>query len=91
MNPAMIAMALQMLQSGKLDSLSSSLPGLSSILGPFKGLMGTTTPADQASLNVQGAIQILADHMPAGDSTAYLAAVTQALQGLAAMKKLAAT
>lgn len=89
MNPAMISMALSLLQSGKLNGLLGAIPGLDKFGGAAGLQSALFDPAAQPALNVQGAIQILADHMPTGDSSAYVAAVTQAIQGIAALKKLA--
>jgi hypothetical protein len=88
MNPAMISMALSLLQSGKLNGILGMIPGLDQLGGGVGVQKMLGDPAAQPALNVQGAIQILADHMPA-DPAAYIAAVTQAIQGIAALKKLA--
>jgi hypothetical protein len=85
MNPAMIAMMMQFLQSPQGQQLASSVPGLSS----FTGMMGApAAPAAQAQMNVAAALQLLADNMPA-DPTEYIKSITQALLGLASVKLLA--
>jgi phage tail tape-measure protein len=88
MNPAMMMAALQFLQSDQGKQMMGSVPGLSGLLGPLSSLGGSTTPAAQAQETVAGALQLLADHMPA-DPTEYIKSITQALLGLAAVKLLA--
>lgn len=78
MNPALIPVLLDLVTSGKLDSILGDKANL------FKEIVGN----DKSQANVLGAITVLVEHAPNDENfhDEYLSAVHNCLAGLLALK-----